>query len=583
MRISFLYMITKRTSLNFRDIYNEDYAGDFLTLFDGIDEKFALGFIQHLNFYQNLYKTTEGCLKFLRENWFSHTNAETYLSFVDKIEEWKRRFPTDEIVIFNAPSNLTFFEALIQYLQTPHTNDLQLSNPEKEIALLKAYLQINSTKAKPSGFEEIEQNYPDEIILWTLFSKPFQYADLVNRDLLEFWQIETFKAIKLFEYFEKDNKTNTILAKLLEDFECDSWRTYLKASAGMAIPTLDTPNYKGNNYIEVDPELPFHNVINKIISQIGVDPIEANIQEDHLYLRTKPIYSTGESKFQVIYKRFFVEKIFRSLYFQLSKINDDLEVMTRAGFRNKIYTSGFSENTLLYTVLNKIFEGSAARLEGNKVEIQDPYFGGSDYLSSALGNLFIFESKDILIRKEVKENLIVPQLRTELRLKFYKDGNSDKAVLQLAKNVKKVLEHQYGRFGFSPGKYRFIYPIIVVHSDAFNTPALNQILIKWFKEACSEAGLTKDQLYKVRQVVLVDITTLTYFHEHLGKKGTNLNEIIDMYLDYTKFKYNDEGVPQLKSMEQMIPFSAFLNQYIRKKKKVRTSRWIIDTIHPVIL
>lgn len=67
--------------------------------------------------------------------------------------------------------------------------------------------------------------------------------------------------------------------------------------------------------------------------------------------------------------------------------------MTNAGFRNKIYTTGFSKNTLLYTVLNKIFEGSAVRLEGRNVEIQDPYFGGSDYLSSAFGSLFIFEQR----------------------------------------------------------------------------------------------------------------------------------------------------------------------------------------------
>ncbi|WP_354306140.1 hypothetical protein [Pedobacter sp. UYP1] len=257
--------------------------------------------------------------------------------------------------------------------------------------------------------------------------------------------------------------------------------------------------------------------------------------------------------------------------------------MSRSTFRNKIYTSGFSENTLLYTVLNKIFEVSTARLEGSKVEAEDPHFGGSDYLSSAFGHLFIFESKDILIRKEVKEQLIVPELRNELRLKFYKDGNSDKAVLQLAKNIKKILEGKYERFGFVPGKYHMIYPIIVVHSDTFNTPALNHLLIKWFKEACTEAGLTKEQLYKLRPVVLIDITTLTYFHEYLSKKATNLNNLIDRYLNYTKLKYDDGGIPRLKSMEQMIPFSAFVNHYLRSVRRVRTSRWLIETIHPVIL
>ncbi|MET4139690.1 hypothetical protein [Pedobacter sp. UYP1] len=319
-------MITRRTSLNYQDIYLEVFDGHIDTLFNGIDEQFALGFMQHLNFHEDLYKTTAGCIQFLRENWFSHANTEVFLNFVDKIEEWKRRFPAVEIVIFNAPSNLAFFESLIKYLQTEHPNELLLSDPEKEIALIKAYLQINSKKTKPSGFEEIKQAYPDEVMLWTLFSSSFQDADLVNRDFLELWQIETFKAIKLFEYFEKDEQTNEILSRFLEIFSCDSWKTYLKASAGMAIATIDSPNYRGNNFIEVDPQLPFYDLAIEILLQIGIEPIEATIQDDYLYLRNKPIFRTGEAKFQVIYKRFFIEKIFRSLYFQLNV--DILAILT---------------------------------------------------------------------------------------------------------------------------------------------------------------------------------------------------------------------------------------------------------------
>ncbi|WP_443946011.1 hypothetical protein ACJVDH_02575 [Pedobacter sp. AW1-32] len=577
-------MLNSRTFLKYDEIFQEEFVDELGSLFNGIDTTFALGIMQHLNFHENRYKTTEGCIYFLRENWFSHANAEVFLAVTERIDHYKNVHPTSEIVIFNAPSNLSFFESLLRHLQTePVILDVPLTNAQKEIALLKAYLLINSGKARPTGFEQIRELHPGEEIFWQMFAQPFQYADLVNRDLLELWQIETFKAIKLFEYLEKDVQTAVVLNAFLANFNCNSWRTYLKASAGMAIATLDTPNLKGNNFIEVDPELPFYNIAIQILGEIGIVPIDAAIEMDYLYLRNRPIYRTGEGKFQVIYKRFFIEKIFRSLYFQLSGINQELGAMTAATFRNKIYTSGFSENTLLYTVLNKIFEGQNVRLEGSVVEAAAPQFGASDYLASAFGNVFIFESKDILIKKEVKDKLFMPELRDELRSKFYKDGNSDKAVLQLAKNVKKVLEGKYESFGFAAGKYRLIYPVIVVHSDAFNTLALNQLLFQWFKEACFEAKLSKSQLFKVRPAVLVDISTLTYFHQQLGKRGTNLNTVIDLYLEHVKMKYDQSGMLQLRSLEQMMPFSAFLNQYIRSTTRVRTSKWLIDIIQPVML
>lgn len=84
-------------------------------------------------------------------------------------------------------------------------------------------------------------------------------------------------------------------------------------------------------------------------------------------------------------------------------------------------------------------------------------------------------------------------------------------------------------------------------------------------------------------MVLIDITTLTYFHEQLGKKATSLNILIDKYLNYTKLDYDSDGIPQLKSMKQMIPFSAFVNHYIREVRQIRTSQWLIQTIYPVIL
>lgn len=387
-------MITVRTILNYRDIYQEDFQGELNALFNGVDTEFALGMINHLNKHAELYKTTAGGMRFLREHWFSAGNAEQREFVVNRILSWQQGFRADHIVIFNTPGNLSFFEALLTYLQAPVVDELILSNPEKETALLKAYLVVNQLNTISNhGLPEIGETFPQEKTLWTMFYKPFQYADLVNQDLSVLWQVETFKAIKLFEYFERDEQTSAILSAFLAKYNCDSWRTYLRATAGMVIATLDTPNLRGNDFINVDPELYFYDTAVNIIARIGLDPIDANIEEDYLYLRNRPIFRTGEARFQVIFKRFFVEKIFRALYFELKVVNNEQGIMSKSAFRNKIYTSGFSENTLLYTVLNQIFRGAQARIQGNEIETADPHFGSSDYLAADQSSVYILSPK----------------------------------------------------------------------------------------------------------------------------------------------------------------------------------------------
>lgn len=103
-------MIAVRTSLNYRDIYQEDFQGELNVLFNGVDTEFALGMINHLNKHVELYKTTAGGIRFLREHWFSAQNAEQREFIVNRILSWQQGFQADNIVIFNTPGNLSFLK-----------------------------------------------------------------------------------------------------------------------------------------------------------------------------------------------------------------------------------------------------------------------------------------------------------------------------------------------------------------------------------------------------------------------------------------------------------------------------------------
>lgn len=580
-------MINQKIVSSYQDFHGRQFQGNIAELFYGVDRTFAFGLIDLINRGEDEYGHTAGLVTFL-QRWFSRTNQHALADYVGMIRGLARRrgFEETEIIIFNPHSTLAYIESLLIYLKgAPAEQAARPTNEQMELNLLNAYLVVNQQLSRiNNGLELIQQSYPREAIYWLSMNKAFQYADLLEGNPQELFITEVGKAILLFEHLEASPLANPILEHFVLKYNCGNWMQYLKAISGMSAAGFDTANFKGNTLIEIDPQLPFYQTCLRILDQITVEIDLAEFSGDFLYLRNHPIHRQGENKFQILCRRFFIEKIFRALYFELRGINQDLKVMSDTKFRTVTYTSGYSENTLFYSVLDKIFDKASLRKHGNELEKADPGFGASDYLSYQNQSVFIFESKDILIKKEVKERLFIPEMREEFRKKFYKDGNADKAVLQLARNVKNQLEGRFCRFGFCPMKYRFIYPIIVVHSESFNILGINQILFQWFGEACREVGISKKQMYKVKPVVIVDISTLMYFQDTLNKNKVGLNEIIDSYhartslpLDHVNATYS---VLEFQS-RFLIPFSLFLDRKIKKVKRVRAPANLVSRIRRI--
>lgn len=569
-------MVNHKIPLSYKNIYDENFGGSLEDLFKGVDQEFAFNLVDIINRNVENYQTTTTLINYLRDQWFSDQNAEKFLWIEDRILHFSRQpaYRESEILIFNAHATLAFTETLISYIKAHEQERIaRPSNQQMEVDLLNAYLVINQQlNRSENGNEAILADFPSEHLSWLVLYKPFQSADLINRNMIELFITESVKAIMLFEFLEANDRARPILAAFLAKYNCGDWREYLRAISGMTVTGLNTPNHVGNSLVHIDPELPFYDTCILILDKISVDVGEAIIEKDFLYLRNHPIHRTGHDKFQILSQRFFLEKIFRALYFELRATNLEIGAMSDDKFRTHIYTTGYSENKLFYSVLNKIFYGASQKIEGIQMEASNPAFGATDYITSYRENIYLFESKDILIRKEVKDRLYLPEMREEFRKKFYKDGNSDKAVLQLARNIKKLLDGGYEQFGFSLTRYRFIYPVLVVHSDAFDILGINQIIYQWFKEACTEVGIEKRQVYKIKPVVIIDISTLLYFQEHLNKKHVHLNELIDSYLSRTtiprEMQTGFRSAVQYQS-RYMISFSHYVNHTIRRIKRFR--------------
>ena len=376
-------MINQQINLTFKNIHRKSFEGTLDFFFKGIDEEFAFRLIDLINRNEGNYKTTKGLIEYL-STWFSKNNLTKFNFYADAIDKYSKRFSDCEITIFNPPSTLSFIEMLMIYLKDHQDRDAKRSSDQQmECDLLDAYLVINQSldKSVTNGIEEIQKTYAKEAISWHFLYKPFQYADLVNKNLVELFLTENAKAIMLFEHFENNPLTRPILESFLVRYDCESWSVYLRAISGMTVLGIDTPNYRGNSLIHIDPELPFYETCIKIIDRISVQVDMAEFSVDYLYLRNHPIRRTGYARFQILSQRFFLEKIFRALYFELREINSKMKQLNDNRFRTEIYTSGYSENKLSYSVLNHIFKHSSYVREGSYMENIDPQFGASDYVA----------------------------------------------------------------------------------------------------------------------------------------------------------------------------------------------------------
>ncbi len=160
----------------------------------------------------------------------------------------------------------------------------------------------------------------------------------------------------------------------------------------------------------------------------NIDYVDNDI--DYLTIRANPLYKIGETSYRVISPLFAIEKIFNGLYFLLKEINDAFDKTLQINLRQLI-TFEFSEKYLLYKIIERTYEKKYFKLSGEQMKT----LGAPDYYIRNGNKVFLFESKDILIRADIKESYDFEQYEKALREKLYFESNgkkkSPKAVRQL--------------------------------------------------------------------------------------------------------------------------------------------------------
>lgn len=524
---------------------------------------FLLGFKTQKSIYQDYRELIK--MFFRTENaWF----AAKVLGGLDQLREESG----SEIVVINPQTSLNLFQYAFENLTEEETQ----SPVEIEQNIFLAYLALNQlgTQRESIAFSS-SKAAPEQLRLAAMFfSQSYPYSDIVNYDEVELFTGQLIKAILLFEYLESNSKTKPLLKTFLKYYDCSNWKEYLHKLLPIVFAVINKER-EAHTDLDVKKDDDFDKNC-AFIDKLIVDDNEGIEDYDFKKLRDKPLYKFNPGQYRIIYSLFVIEKVFKGLYFKLSEINKTLSATERIKDLHSLYSDEFSERTLLYKVLESIYDGKYINLNGQQIK-EAGLDGEPDYYIRKGNVIFLFESKDFLIRAETKTSYDYALLEDAFKKKLYYDSGP-KAILQLVNNIKRVLQTAMIVDTAYKASSVYIYPIIIVHDHQYDVIGLNKIINDWFTSEVEKLKAEGFQIQRILPLVIIGIDTLIINQDLLRERVLKLEDLIDAYQKHihvdAKRKYRDQEHLNVYLKRTVIPFGKFVANHVSTNRLQRIPKML---------
>ena len=517
---------------------------------------YFLGFSNHNSKYDRVDN-------FVSE-YFSTGNQDFLNGIYGHMKELEAKY-NGNFSIVSFQSALQLFEFSLQNTQ----NEPFKTKTEIERDLFKALLTLNQhNNDQQSKAKSSTDGLPSEISFSAFcLSQSFPISELINYEIIELATGQIVKSAMLFEYLERTEQTHPHLVKFLEFYECSNWKEYLRRLLPLIIQVIKKSNEKATEIVVLKNDE--YESTCKFIEKLSIADREELDEYDYVSLRAKPFVKMSEGIYRVIFDLFSLEAVHKGLFFKLSEINSGMVAGNKIKSFRGHYCDGFSEQYLLYSVMERIYNGRYLTLSGAEVKERGVVAEPDFYIRNGK-RVFVFESKDILINKEIKGSCDFKKYEIEFKKKLYFDDSdgtvSNKAVLQIINNIERILTNSFqADKGCNPNN-AMIYPVLILHDHMFNVAGLNSIVNFWFNVELEKIAQKGINVSRVRPICIINMDTLIFYSDLFADKVLMLEDVIDKYFEYVnplsyKGKLNDEILTR-----SVLPFSIFLMNYTIDRK-----------------
>jgi hypothetical protein len=433
-----------------------------------------------------------------------------------------------------------------------------------ETALIKAYLIISdelNSNEKPAFHPEKLSKLSQARFLIPISINQYELDGIDPKVRLN---SELAKIALLQRYFNENPHLQSLDSLFFEKFRIENWKEYFFKIMRFIFASMEAK--RDSFIVKLDPfteeDMNFYKTI---------ELIDADIEEysDFLEIRKRPIIRLNNDEFGVLYLPFVFDKIYKSVYFELSKLGmDNKGLLGSLGqdFQSH-FGKDFFEDTLCKNIIERAYKGKSYF---KCIEEKD--LGNlTDYYVRYDKKIFLFEFKNATIPLKAKCSndfeIIEKSLLDKLDESIDSRGKAKpRAIKQLITCIRAIFEKESG-FSFTKAdsfleeKTPVVYPIIVVQDYCLNAMGINYFLNETFKSKLETTGL-KDEYDKqrIKNLTIIHIDYLIYLNDVLKDGIIKLHDLIDEYHRYTnngKF-----GNP--------VSFGQFLAKYVNNKKGFNT-------------
>lgn len=476
-------------------------------------------------------------------------NSDLQHRITDFIGE--RTFPTDQF--FDLQSLLKTIEYLLL-----HDNSCrrELSKDDKS-NLFKAYLIVCDDYLVQQ--EEVNQDGTYSADDMLKFYMPFELR--MNTVLsIKFSLIELIKSkLFLIDFASNDQRFSSYIDAYIRGKHCESASKYILMLFSLSSELICNKNKTNIIKIDLSDSVTMCSFLDNFCINVPDNIVDVNIQE-------KPLYKVDHNTYCFLYIKFFVDKFFHSLLFDLAK---ELE---KQGLLNTKKTPAyvqikqlvgqkFTEQYLFYKVIDRILADKRYEKKTGEdmTKISD---GLPDFYANKGQRVFLFEFKDIQLNRKVVTSgdydTIIKAVENEL---VENEKGRPKGITQLANDIDKHLFDIVGKERVSEKLQ--VYPILVYSDSSFDIEGFNYYLNNRFHEIIRNRNIPSN--IHVKDLLMVNIDTLIMFEKAFVDKKLKFDVIINEYISYKNSK----------EQYQVVPFNKFLFQKAKQKGYFFTASYLV--------
>ena len=253
-----------------------------------------------------------------------------------------------------------------------------------------------------------------------------------------------------------------------------------------------------------------------------------DIDDDFTVIKKYPLYKIDDETYSIIDHFFVVDKFHKSVRFILKESfnkKNGLSDKDRTFF--SFFNTKFSEEFLMKNILDNIFNRPHfVKKYQNKNKPHEP-----DYYIRDGKTVFIFENKDVLIRKDIKSSGDIDIILNVFKDKFFESNGRPIGIGQLVNSISQIVENIFDYDNYVNTKKNFaIYPVLLVNDRILEIPGVNYILNKWYLKSIKEKLKEKYNSNFIKDLTIIDIDTMIYGTNYFRNNNNNFRDFIDNHL-----------------------------------------------------